>query len=252
MKLRVPCMQCFQELGKPTDELMSVELRDDGLYSATCERGHTTVTAIQAQKYEVLFDLAAMALLDGYPREAIASMAAALERFYEFYVFVLAIKHNVDPKIFATVWKQVDNQSERQLGAYLFVSLLDNPKALPKLIDEAQPSLPDVSKAQTKTWRSFRNAVVHKGYMPSTTECVAYGDIVYRHIVELTSELKATCAEPLQKAMLTHLARAHSAGQPVSTMSIPTLLSLVRGGRPSCLSAALEELEKYRGGLHHK
>ncbi len=245
-------MQCFQEFGKPTDELMSVELRDDGLYSATCERGHMTVTAIQEQKYEVLFDVAAMALLDGYPREAIVSMAAALERFYEFYVFVLAIKHDVDTKTFATVWKQVDNQSERQLGAYLFVSLLDNPKVLPKSIDEALPSLLGVSKGQTKTWRSFRNAVVHKGYMPSTTECVAYGDIVYRHILELTNELKATCAESLQKATFTHLARAHSAGQPVSTMSIPTLLSLVRGGRPSSLPEALEELDKYRKWLHHK
>lgn len=231
---------------------MSVELRDDGLYSATCERGHTTVTAIQEQKYEVLFDVAAMALLDGYPREAIVSMAAALERFYEFYVFVLAIKHDVDTKTFATVWKQVDNQSERQLGAYLFVSLLDNPKVLPKSIDEALPSLLGVSKGQTKTWRSFRNAVVHMGYMPSTTECVAYGDIVYRHILELTNELKATCAEPLQKATFTHLVRAHSAGQPVSTMSIPTLLSLVRGGRPSSLPEALEELDKYRKWLHHK
>lgn len=252
MKLRIPCMQCFQELGKPTDELMPVELRDDGLYLATCERGHTTVTAIQEQKYEVLFDLAAMALLDGYPREAIASMASALERFYEFYVFVLAIKYNVDPKTFVAVWKQVDNQSERQFGAYLFVSLLANPKSLPKSIDEAQPSLPDVPVGQIKTWRSFRNAVVHKGYMPSMTECVAYGDIVYRHILELTKELKATCVDPLQKATLAHLSRAHSGGKPVSTMSIPTLLSLVRGDRPASLPEALKELEKYRTSFHHK
>lgn len=245
-------MKCLQELGEPTDELMSVEMRDDGLYSAMCVRGHTTVTALQEQKYEVLFDVAAMAFLDGYPRESIASMAAALERFYEFYVFVLAIKHDVDPRTFANVWKQVENQSERQLGAYLFVSLLDNPKVPPKSIDEAQPSLPDVSKGQTKTWRSFRNAVVHKGYMPSTTECLAYGDIVYRHILELTNELKATCAEPLKKATLTHLARANSSDQPVTTMSIPTLLSLVRGDRSASLPEALEELEKYRKWLHHK
>lgn len=252
MKLRLPCMQCFQELGKQTDEMLPVELRDDGLYSATCERGHTTVTAIQEQKYEVLFDLAAMALLDGYPREAIVSMAAALERFYEFYVRVLAIKYQVDPNAFASTWKQVDNQSERQFGAYLFVSLIDSPSTVPKYIEDEQPSLPGTSKGQTKTWRAFRNAVVHKGYMPSTAECLAYGDLVYRHISELTLGLKRSCAEPLKRATFAHLSRVHDAGKHVSTMSIPTILSFVREERPASFAEALKELEKYRVWLHHK
>ena len=89
MKLRINCMQCFQESGIPSDELMPVEMRDDGLYNVTCSKGHTTVNAIQEQKFEVLFDLGAMALLDGYPREAVSSIAASLERFYEFYVQVI-------------------------------------------------------------------------------------------------------------------------------------------------------------------
>ncbi|QIM52514.1 hypothetical protein [Hydrogenophaga crocea] len=252
MKLRLPCMQCFQELGRPTDEMLPVELRDDGLYEATCERGHTTVTAIQEQKYEVLFDLAAMALLDGYPREAIASMAAALERFYEFYVFVLSLEHKVDPNAFAATWKLVDNQSERQFGAYLFASLLYSPNTVPKVIEEEQPLLPGIAKGQTRTWRSFRNAVVHKGYMPSTAECLVYGDLVYRHITELTLELKRSCAESLQRANFAHLSKAHGGGKSVSTMSIPTLLSFVREERPASLAEALKELEKYRTWLHHK
>lgn len=248
-------MQCLQELGKPTDEMMPVELRDDGLYSATCERGHTTITAIQEQKYEVLFDLAAMALLDGYPREAVVSMAAALERFYEFYVRVLSIKHKVNEKAFAAAWNQVDNQSERQFGAYLFVSLLDQPNEAPRTIEEAKPSLPGVSKGQTKSWKAFRNAVVHKGYMPTAAECIAYGDIVYRHINELAQGLKESSAEYLQEATFLHLSRAHGVGggRPVSTMSIPTLLSLTRAGRPAAsLPEALKELERYRTWLHHK
>ena len=65
MKLPMSCMTCFTEDGQPRTEMMLLELRDDGLYTSTCDRGHTTVTAIQEEKFEILFDVAAMALLDG-------------------------------------------------------------------------------------------------------------------------------------------------------------------------------------------
>jgi hypothetical protein len=32
MRLPITCMKCFQEDGRPPDEAISVELRDDGLY----------------------------------------------------------------------------------------------------------------------------------------------------------------------------------------------------------------------------
>lgn len=72
-----------------------VEFRDDGLYKVACPRGHVTVTAIQEQKFEVLFDLGAMALLDGYTREAVSSMAASLECFFEYYVLAISLKHGI-------------------------------------------------------------------------------------------------------------------------------------------------------------
>lgn len=78
MRLRTTCMECFRVDGKPSELANSVELRDDGLYQITCSRGHVTVTAIQEQKFEILFDLGAMALLDGYTREAVSSIAASL------------------------------------------------------------------------------------------------------------------------------------------------------------------------------
>lgn len=79
MKLRIPtCMQCFQEQGYPREETMFVEIRDDGLYSVTCEKNHTTFTVLQQQKFEVLFDIGIMALLDGYPREAITNCSSFL------------------------------------------------------------------------------------------------------------------------------------------------------------------------------
>ena len=217
MRLPIPCMQCLKEQGHPSVQMMVVEMRDDGLYSAVCEKSHTTITALQQQKFEILFDLGAMALLDGYPKEAITSMAAALERFYEVYVRVICIKHGVDQEFIQKAWRQVENQSERQFGAYILASLLDRNTVGPITIEEVKPTLSGISKANTRTWRAFRNAVVHKGYLPPTDEALAYGNIVFSHINQLAQELKDGSAEHIQRATLLHLSRAHSAGtqQPV-------------------------------------
>ncbi len=252
MKLRFSCMQCFHEQGHPSDELMTMEMRDDGLYSLVCIKGHTTVTVIQQQKFEILFDIGAMALLDGYPREAITSMAAALERFYEFYVRVICIKHEIDQTLLNKSWKLVENQSERQFGAYIFTSLLEDKKVCPVTIEDEKPTLPSISKENIRAWKSFRNAVVHKCYIPSTIEAQAYGNIVFQHINQLLQILKTTCAEQLQKATFLHIANTVDGQQPVSTQSIPTLISLTHSRLPTLsLEDAMKELETYRKYLHH-
>jgi len=254
MKLRIPCMQCLQEDGKPSDELMPVEMRDDGLYKVTCPNGHITITAIQEQKFEILFDLGAMALLDGYPREAVSSIAASLERFFEFYIQVIAIKQGIHLQEFNKAWKHVSSQSERQYGAFLFFYLLDHRKALDPPITNVKPTIVGKSKKEIKTWIEFRNSVIHKGYIPSTEEVVAYGDIVYRFVNELIADLKRNSAEQIQKVTFDHLARAHQTadGKPVSTMSIPTLISIVRGeGTPASFEEALQGLNKYKKWIYH-
>lgn len=254
MKLRINCMQCFQEQGKPSSDFQPVEIRDDGLYSSTCNKGHTTLTVIQEQKFEVLFDFGAMALLDGYPREAVTSIAASLERFYEFYVLTTCLKHNIDLAEFQKTWKHVANQSERQFGAYLFAYLIDHNGGEAPVIDNKKPNIDNISKNNIKTWKEFRNAVIHKGYIPSTPETVAYGNIVYLHLNELISDLKKRSSEYIQKATFHHIVRANQAtnGKTVSTMSIPTLVSLARGEEPpESFERALESIAEYRKWLHH-
>jgi hypothetical protein len=254
MRLAITCMGCFQADGKPSDEAVSVEMRDDGLYSVTCHRGHTTVTAIQEQKFEILFDLGAMALLDGYPREAVSSIASALERFYEYYIQVLCLKHGVTYDAFSDAWKPVSRQSERQLGAFLFLYLLENKKPLHPSIVDARPTTGSGGKGQL-TWTEFRNNVTHKGYIPSTDEVLLYGDLVYQFIYRLVKELRSSAAEFMQNATFHHLKRAHeaAAGAQVSTMTIPTLVSLVRVDQPAATFAeALKGLEKYRRWMYHR
>jgi hypothetical protein len=104
------------------------------------------------------------------------------------------------------------------------------------------------------TWKEFRNAVVHKGYIPSISETLAYGNIVYLHLNELIEDLKERSGESIQKATSHHIARANEAanGKVVSTMNIPTLISLVRGEKPpESFEKSLESIAEYKKWLHH-
>lgn len=253
MRLPIVCMKCFAEDGHPPDEATSVELRDDGLYTVSCRRGHETVTAIQEHKFEVLFDLGAMALLDGYPREAISSIAASLERFLEYYVRVVALKHCISADEVAEAWKPMSRSSERQLGAFVLAYLIENARAVNPFVFDSRPPLDGRAKGDTPTWSEFRNRVIHQGYIPSTLEALAFGDLVYQWMYRLIGELKKNCAEAMSKATFQHLRRAGDASSvgPVATMSIPTLISLVRADGPAqTFKDALTGLEKYRRWLY--
>jgi hypothetical protein len=246
-------MQCFQEQGHPSDELVSVELRDDGLLNVTCQNGHATVTAIQEQKYELLFELAVMALLDGYPREAATGMAASLERFYEFALRILCAKRGINDSAFSTAWKLIANQSERQFGAFVFAYMLESGIA-PLTIDEEKPNHIVGQDWKGRPWKEFRNSVVHKGYMPSASEAMAYGELVFNHIKELTIWLSENCSEAFNSVAFARVSVAHNeaAGRLISTMSIPTLLSRTRQGFVArTFRQAVEELKQYKPRMHH-
>src|SRR5688572_21926828 len=127
MSLTTVCWPCSDTKGKKLRAyFQDVEIRDDNFYRSTCPAGHENLVVIQNQKFELLFDFGARALLDGYTREAVASMAAALERFYEFYLKVVCLKHGIADFDFKNSWKFVSAQSERQLGAFLFTYLFEN------------------------------------------------------------------------------------------------------------------------------
>ncbi|SJM95891.1 conserved hypothetical protein [Crenothrix polyspora] len=244
MKLRIICMQCFQDQGHPSNQVHTVEIQDDNIYSLTCDHGHKTRTVLQQQKFEILFDLGAMALLDGYHREAVTSFAASLERFYEFYIRVITIKFKIEKDKFDKAWSHIAAQSERQLGAYIFTYLLDHPTSETPIIDNEKPELVGTSKSKTKTWKDFRNAVVHKGYIPSSSETLAYGDMVYNHIYYLINELKHNSSEFIGKATVEYMTSVPPVSQ---SMAISTLISLIGDNQPVRLQDALKILQGEHG-----
>lgn len=211
-----------------------VELRDDGRYEFTCENGHATVTVLQEQKFEVLFDLGAYAILDGYYREAVASFTSSLERFYEFFIKASLFEDGLEEDLIIESWKKVSSQSERQLGAFIFLYL--------KFFSDS-PALLRTKQVQ------FRNEVIHKGKIPSREEAIKYGQEILDTIRPVLRRVKDDFQTGVVKTVLHHLmiSRKADESQPVGTMSIATIVSLNDGtGKEPTLEEALSEKRWWR------
>lgn len=184
MRLPVTCLGCLSENLRRESlkakrwvdpERGLLELRDDGAYIWTCSRGHTESFAIQILRHEILYEAGGVALLCGFYREAISSMATALERFYEFAIFVLAEHHGAKPGDAAITWKEMSVQSERQLGAFYFLYLIAFGKPF---------------SAQPRKMTELRNGVVHKGKIPTQAEALSFAEYVFKTVREVTTELE--------------------------------------------------------------
>jgi hypothetical protein len=229
------CMKCFQENGQPSEELFAATPEDSGLYRLTCTAGHESVTCLQQMKFEVLFDIGAYAIVDGYHREAVSSFTSALERIYEFYIEVQAAAHKVSVETYEATWNQVSKQSERQLGAFLFVRALCTKSA---------PLVPRYSDVE------FRNAVIHKGKIPSRQEALDYGQRVLDLILHLLKELRSSVPAEVDAAVRRHITKQREAVsmQNVAFMSIGTLVSMNRSDTQPTLMQWIDMLERQRLG----
>lgn len=241
MRITITCVKCFQEqISNDPENLLirgfPAELTDSGLYRMTCIKGHESIICLQQQKFEVLFDLALNAIIDGYNREAVSSFTACLERFYEFYIHVLCIKHNIDRNKFNEAWKTCAAQSERQLGAFVFLYLIEN-KEQPQIL--------------SRQYATFRNDVIHKGRIPSRQEAIDFGKYVLSIIEPVLSKLKKEESEHVHNVVLMHIIETKKkikGDSQISFMSIPTTISIDRGvtePQPT-LVEALTQLELKR------
>ena len=157
---------------------ISVNPTTNGVYNITCPIGHKFIINIPANHFETLFENGLNALADEYYIEALSSFASSYERFMEFFVKVILKSRGVNSENCDTTWKNVAKQSERQLGAFIFVYLKEFGTS-PKLLNDNNITL--------------RNNVIHKGYFPTMEECIRYGDNVFeviRPIIELLNSDK--------------------------------------------------------------
>lgn len=173
MKLQVKCPECEQLLRagklstKPNQEWATID--NSGWLEYICPKGHTTIFVLQNLKFDLLFETGAFALLDGYPREAVTSFSASIERYYEFHLTVLFLYRGMGIESFHEVWKHISKLSERQLGAYILCHAFEFGESPPIL-----PKKPDYQK--------FRNDVIHNGLIPCEQEAIDFGEAVLKVI----------------------------------------------------------------------
>lgn len=219
MKISVHCTQCMFPVGEVGTEFRHygsyVSINDLGVYEINCPNGHRTTVSVQGQRFELLFDLGFYAIADGYYREAVSSFTSSLERFYEFYIRLIALKHEIPFDIFEQGWRPLSKLSERQLGAFVVLYLLEN-------------NTPADLLSNTKI--EFRNSVIHKGKIPTRVEAINYGKAVSElilplltHIVENDHDLVMTLVDQQLRT-----ARAQAAAIESSVMALPFFLTLIQ------------------------
>lgn len=201
MKIITTCHQCDQEQGAAL-----IEIGNDNLHQVTCNKGHAWSLVVTQQKHEILFEVAVNAIVDGYYREAISSFSASLERYYEFFIKV-TLAHSPSG-VFEKAWKQISSQSERQLGAYIFLYIYAYDK-------------PPETLSQSLT--TARNGVIHKGYIPSRTEAVDFGEAVAKIINNGCNLLRRTQRGQLDEIIRQAICPNNSSDYPA--VILPTYLN---------------------------
>jgi hypothetical protein len=188
---------------------------------------------LEATKYSILFDFGVIAIMDGYYREAISSIATSLERLYEFFIRVVCTKHAIPFESVDKNWKHVGNQSERQLGAFCFLYLLETgkPAVLPK-----------------DDWVQFRNKVVHKGYLPTKEETLKYAEIIHDYMITLVILMNTTMRDAVSTTWVEERARRGTGAADLYSTShgpanfVPHICDDFR-----CKSTFTEKLARLRG-----
>ena len=211
-----------------------IDLNDVGYYEFTCSKGHLSFNAVQEQKFELLFQNGCHAILDGYCREAITSFSASLESFYAFFIEISCIKNETPKEDKENSWKIVTRQSERQLGAFLYLWLTEY-KKIPKLLKQR-----DIE---------FRNTVVHQGKIPTSEEAINFGQSVLYLFEEYLPLIKTSFIEEIRKATHEHIKKVNSQipeGSTKSGSTQPTIISLIASEESKSLEKHLIEVSNWR------
>jgi hypothetical protein len=236
MKLRIPCAGCLQNAeARAIPEIALVEFRDDGRYEAQCAHGHQFIAILQEQLFELLFDIGAYAIVDGYYREAVSSFSSSLERFYEFFIRAVLLDKKVGEAAMRGAWNAVSKQSERQLGAFVFLYTSEFGR-YPVLLTEK-----DVQ---------FRNDVIHRGKIPQRQDALDYGQRILNLIRPTLRDLREKTPDGIREVVSQHLTQSSNKGaKPNMSMTSPTILGLNRtdaAWQSRSLEQAIQELPSWR------
>ncbi len=226
MKIIVSCQECVN--AKEKDNAAVLTLGNENTYKVVCDKGHIQNISLPNQKHEILFEFGVYSIVDGYYREAISSFAAALERYYEYFLRVITTK-DYQKESFDKTWKNVSSQSERQLGGYIFAHFLVYRQA-PPLISSSLVEL--------------RNKAIHKGYIPKKEEALKFGAgiaiLINNGIARLREHFNTEIEEIARQTMYPN---NESSNNRIHTPR--TYLSSLTTKKPMDLSTYIETIETH-------
>jgi hypothetical protein len=236
MKIFTFCMECQKELGHPSFEPIILDYYEDSIAYVECNRGHKSALMLQSEKFEILLESAANALIDGYTLEAASTLSSAYERFFEFAIKVLCTKKEVTKEIFLENFKQISKQSERQVGGFLFLYLLE---------------FGSVYKINNKLVEK-RNLYIHKGYIPSPEEVFSFGEMIYSEILNITDRLRQNCSSEINSVIHDNLRDRNDtlpSDLPRATTTGTMFFSLNRSDNHKNFSEAFNKYKSHRDML---
>lgn len=226
-------MECQKELGNPSFEPIIADYYEEALAFIECSRGHKSAILLQSQKFEVLLESAANALIEGYTLEAASSLSSAYERFFEFAINVFCKKSNISKEDLAETYKQVSKQSERQIGGFLFLHLIVFGK----------------SYSLNKKIPELRNKVIHQGYIPMPQEVIELGELIYQEIFNITKLISSDLADEMQKVIMDTMQIRNKKipiGMPRATTTGTIFFSLVTANKKESFQEAFSNYKKVR------
>ncbi|HQV26101.1 MAG TPA: hypothetical protein PLS76_10210 [Acinetobacter sp.] len=233
MKVFTMCMECQKELGHPSFEPIIADYYEEALAFIECSRGHKSAILLQSQKFEVLLESAANALIEGYTLEAASSLSSAYERFFEFAINVFCKKSNISKEALAETYRQVSKQSERQIGGFLFLYLIVFGK----------------SYSLNKKIPELRNRVIHQGYIPTPQEVLELGELVYQEILNITKLMSSDLEDEMQKIIMDTIQirnKKVSTGVPLATTTGTMFFSLAMVDNKENFQEALSSYKEAR------
>jgi hypothetical protein len=179
-------MECQKELGHPSFEPIVTDYYEEASAFIECARGHKSAVLLQSQKFEILLESGANALIEGYTLEAATSFSSAYERFLEFAINVFCKRGKVPKESIDKTFNQVSKYSERQIGAFLFLYLL--------IFGKHYTLNTDIT--------TLRNIFIHRGHIPTPNEVIKFAEKIYQEIIKITSLLNAELPSEIQQVVM--------------------------------------------------
>lgn len=191
IKFYIPCLVCQQKTGIPNFVFKQEALNDEFCFLTTCSKGHKSITVLQNERFQLLFDMACNAYLNGDYKDSIANAASAVERFREYFIKVVMLDPFTESQEsyyqhynkFLKTWKEVDNLTERQTGGFLMLYFCAFQALPPKYLNSNTDG--------------FRNKVVHKGHLPKQDKTLEYLEKCYMYILEIIELLRTKYNESM-------------------------------------------------------